>query len=108
MMDEYAGDDWYVPRNNHHRRKILAILLLAKNAIMDTTHQPHKDDVWPNFERVKLQKPVYAGKCLSDVSNWKDIKDILKAMSRKYRSEENLIKFECFYDEAVNIYERYN
>ena len=107
-MDDYAGDDWYVSKKDHSRMKILAILFLARNEIKDTTHQPNKTEVWPQFVRVKWQKPVYADKCISDVNNWNDMKDILKAMWRKYKSEENHIKFECFYNEGVNIYERYN
>ena len=106
MMDGFAGDDWYVSKKDHHRRKILAILYLARNEIMDTINQRHKKDVWPQFVRVKWQKPVYADKFLSDVNNWIDIQHILKSMWRKYRSEENHIQFECFLDEATKIYKR--
>ena len=88
MMDEFAGDDWYVSKKDPNRRKILAILFLARSEIMDTTHQPNKKEVWPQFVRVKWQKPVYTDKCIGDVNNRNDIKDILKAMWRKYRSEE--------------------
>ena len=50
MMDEFAGDAWYVSKKNHHRKKILAILCLARNKIMDTINQPYKKDLWPVCE----------------------------------------------------------
>ena len=107
-MDDYPGEDWYVSKKDDRRMKILAPLFLARNEIKDTTHQPNKKEVWPQFVRVKWQKPVYADKCIGDVNNWNDIKDILKAMWRKYKSEENHIQFERFLDEAAKLYKRYN
>ena len=107
MMDEFARDHWYVSKGHHHRRKILTILFLARNEIRNTDHEPYKKEVWPQFVRVKWEKPVYADKCLSDVNNWKDIRYILKAMWRKYKSEKDHIRFESFLDEAAKIYKRY-
>ena len=87
--------------------EILAILFLARNEITNTDYEPHKKEVWPQFVRVKWQKPVYADKCLSDVNNWKDIRYILKAMWQKYKSEKDHIQFESFSDEAAKIYRCY-
>ena len=86
----------------------MAILYIARNDIENTNHQPHKKDVWPKFIKVKWQKPKYSEKCgINEVKDWNGIKDILKAMRQKYKSEADHDQFDYFFDEAAKIYGSY-
>lgn len=55
-----------------------------------------------------MANPNYVKKFgVSDVNDWNDIKDILKAMWQKYRNKKDHDLIESFLDKAAQIYHHY-
>ena len=101
--DRFNDDDWYVGKR-FKRSTILALVYLARLSITNTDHQPHKNKVWPTIQRVKWQKPEYFKKSELGDWDWAKIRDIVKAMWRKYKDEDNHDLFENFFEQASAVY----
>lgn len=86
----------------------ISYFIFGKEKHSKYDHQPHKKDVWPKFVKAKWQNPNYVKKFgVSDVNDWNDIKDILKAMWQKYRNKKDHDLIESFLDKAAQIYHHY-
>ena len=71
---------------------------------MESHHQPAKKEVWPIFQKAKWQKPKFYEKSGLTYLDWNDIKDVLKAMWRKYKKEDDHELFDSFIDQAGAVW----
>ena len=78
----YHADDWH--KSEKSRMHILGLVYLSKSFLPNKAHQPHRKAFMEHLECIVIKNPEFAKDCQLDDIVWNDIKDILKAMWRKY------------------------
>ena len=63
---------------------ILGLAYVSKSFLPNKAHQPHRKPFMEHLEFIVTENPEFAKDFQLDDIVWNDIKDILKAMWRKY------------------------
>ena len=103
----YQPNDWY--KSEKSRMHILALVYASKSFLPMESHQPHAKPFMAHLESIAIENPEYARDCGIEDVKWIDVRDILKAMWRKYHNPSKSLKkrYEEFLSYSKTVYRSY-